>query len=372
MLRDTVTLAGRRVSAFRFCGVVGFACACFVAFALTAARDRSVGVEALLIVVAVAVFFALAFATLWTTGRENLVYYHHEIAVLCCVAAVAALLGAPVLAHLDATALGLGAFLACGRVGCTLAGCCHGRPARRGLRYPEFYADVGPPAFLIGVPLVPVQLIEAAGAAALVCAGSVSVLAGAAPGVGFALYVTGYGVLRFALETQRGDLRRPHWRGVSAAQWTSLLVCAVIVALGAAGVLEASPLHVAALVLVACGTAAIALGLFPRPRHLLGPRHVHELHARLTALQAPGEPVATARTVASVRVSRGKLPGAEHYALSRDGEPLTAEEIRQLTGLIGWLRHPRARVQVIAGAAGVAHVTFRSPDAEVAPGSKAG
>ena len=31
--------------------------------------------------------------------------------------------------YLDATALGLGAFLACGRVGCTLAGCCHGRPA---------------------------------------------------------------------------------------------------------------------------------------------------------------------------------------------------------------------------------------------------
>lgn len=361
MLRDTVTLGGRRVLAFRVCGLLGFACACAVALALTAARGRSAAVEALLIVVAVAAFFALALATKWLTGRENLVYYHHEIAVLCCVAATAALLGAPVLAHLDATALGLGAFLACGRVGCTLAGCCHGRPARRGLRYPEPYADVGPPAFLIGVPLVPVQLLEAAGAAALVAAGSVAVATGATAGTGFALYVTGYGVLRFALETQRGDLRRPHLYWVSEAQWTSLLVCAVVVALGAAGLLEPSPLHAAALVLLAAATATVALGFFPRPRHLLAPRHVHELSARLAVLQAAApEPVAAATTVAAVRVSCGTLPGADHYALSRDGEPLSAEEIQQLARLIGWLRHPRARVQIIEGAAGVAHVLFRT------------
>jgi hypothetical protein len=358
-LRDTVTIAGRPIPAFRLCGLVGLACACAVALSLTATRDRSLAVEAVLIAVAVAAFFALALLTQRLTGRENLVYYHHEIVVLCCVAAAAALLGAPVLGHLDATALGLGAFLACGRVGCTLAGCCHGRPARRGLRYPEAYADLGPPAYLIGVPLVPVQLLEAAGVAALVAAGAVAVAAGAAPGTGFALYVTGYGVLRFGLETQRGDLRRPHLRWVSAAQWTSLLVCAVVVALGAAEVLEPSALHVAAFVLLAAATAAIALGIAPRPRHLLAPRHVHELSARLTLLHgAAPERIATARTDAAVRISCGALPHADHYALSRDGDPLSDEEVEQLARVIGWLRHPRARARVMAGVADVTHVLF--------------
>src|SRR4051794_21512724 len=128
---------------FRTFGVLGFAASVAIALAVTAARGRSVAVEAALIATAGAVFWALAFATRAATGRETLVYYHHEIAVLAAVAAVAAVLGAPVLAHLDATALGLGAFLSLGRVGCLSAGCCHGRPARRGVRYGPAYAGEG-------------------------------------------------------------------------------------------------------------------------------------------------------------------------------------------------------------------------------------
>ena len=45
------------------------------------------------------------------------------------------LLDAPVLSYLDVTVLSLGLFLAWGRLGCLMAGCCHGRPQNWGVRY---------------------------------------------------------------------------------------------------------------------------------------------------------------------------------------------------------------------------------------------
>ena len=102
-------------STFRTCGWIGFGAACAVALGVCADRGLSIATELALIATSVAVFLGLALATKAVTGRETLTYYHHEIAVLAAVAGVAAALGAPVLAHLDATALGLGAFLACGR-----------------------------------------------------------------------------------------------------------------------------------------------------------------------------------------------------------------------------------------------------------------
>src|SRR5262249_33355556 len=145
-------------------------------------------------------------------GREALIYYHHEIAVLAVTALAAWALGAPVAAHLDAQALGLGAFLAFGRLGCLCAGCCHGRPARRGgVVYGAAPEAGGVAAPRRGVPLVPVQAIEAAAVCALVV---VAALASARPGAAFALYVSGYAVIRFALETQRGDACRPYRHGL--------------------------------------------------------------------------------------------------------------------------------------------------------------
>src|SRR3954451_8347313 len=101
---DRLRLAGREVSSFQVCGLTGFAASCAVALGLCAARGLSLRDEALLIALAVAVFLGLAVATVAITGSETLIYYHHEIAVLAGVAGLAALLGAPVLAHLDATA----------------------------------------------------------------------------------------------------------------------------------------------------------------------------------------------------------------------------------------------------------------------------
>jgi len=96
---------------------------------------------------------------------------------------------------------------ACGRIGCFLAGCCHGRNG------------------------LPVQLYEAAGllAIALVCRVALSDIerGRARRGVGFAAYLVLYGVLRIALDPFRADGRAERYLGFSHQQ---LLALSVLVA----------------------------------------------------------------------------------------------------------------------------------------------
>ena len=83
-------IAGREIPSFRVCGLIGFGAAVGVALGVSAGRSLSLATELALIVTAVAVFFSLALVSKAVTGRERLVYYHHEIAVLGVVAAVTA------------------------------------------------------------------------------------------------------------------------------------------------------------------------------------------------------------------------------------------------------------------------------------------
>jgi len=334
--------------------LAGLAAAIAVALTLSAARHVSLTAELGLIATAIVAFLGLALATRAITGREVLVYYHHEILVLSAVAGVAALTGTPVLAALDVTAVGLGAFLAFGRVGCLLAGCCHGRPARHGAVYGAHHVAMGFPAYLEGTPVVPVQAIEATCVAALVVA--CIVLVPATPGAAFGVYVTGYAVIRFALELWRGDPARRYWNGLSEAQWTSLAVVSAVSVLAAAGVLPGLPLHVAALAVL----IAAALAVRRRPvRSLLDPRHVRELAALLPPPR-PGRPVVVATSL-GVRLSAGKMDGIRHYTLTRSGPPLRTEQAVELARLVVWLGGGDPTDEVLAGAAGAYHLLLSEP-----------
>ena len=342
----------RRLSAFRVCGVAGFAAACAVALAICAGRGLSLGVEAVLIATAVLVFATVGLATKAITGRESLTYYHHEIAVLAAVALMAWALGAPVLGHLDATALGLGAFLAFGRVGCALSGCCHGRRAARGLRYGPEFAGRGLPPYLVGVALVPVQLVESAVASTLVVLGAC--MAGTRPGAAFGLYVSGYAVARFGLETLRGDPVRRYARGLSEAQWTSLAVVAAMTVLALAGTIPGRAEHLVALALL------LAWAPIAARRHsgdVLHPRHVRELARALT--QEPSSPVTPVQTSLGLRISTGDTDGTHHYTLSRTGPPLASGEGRELAELVAWLDGLGEVPQVVEGVAGTVHLLDR-------------
>lgn len=99
-----------------------------------------------------------------------------------------------------------------GRIGCFLAGCCHGRPTD----VPWAVTFTDPAAMVprkwLGVPLHPTQLYECAaeGLIALL----LYKLLDKKPGTVTAAYFMLYGVLRFILENYRGD-------GVPASGWLS-------------------------------------------------------------------------------------------------------------------------------------------------------
>lgn len=126
---------------------------------------------------------------------------------------------------------------AVGRVGCFFAACCHGAPCDLpwAVSFTHPLALVAPA--LRGVPVHPVQLYDALGEVALGSfllvyalpkARAHEMRAGAVPGFWsdgalMALYMLGYGVLRFLLEFVRADVRGGFDAlGLTSYQWISV------------------------------------------------------------------------------------------------------------------------------------------------------
>ena len=340
----------RGVAAFRVSGGAGLVAAVAVAFGVVAMRGGSPLAMAAIAVSAVGTFLAVATAHRLVTGTERLVYYHHEIAVLAIAAAVAAALGEPVPASLDAVALGIGAFLAFGRLGCFMVGCCHGRPHRWGVRYGHAHTATGLAPALVGVRLFPVQLAEAALAAVIVTAGLALVVAGGAPGDAFTLYVGAYAVVRFGLEEARGDVDRPHLAGFSQPQWLSL-ACAGAVALLAAGGAVRWHAWDGAVVAIAAGMGLVALRRRSRAHGAaLDPAHLQELAAAIRRTSATGGTLPVVeRTSLGLNVSAG--PG--HVTLSGVVDPSLARALAGYAmGALDAPGHPEVRT----GAEGSVHL----------------
>ena len=279
--------------------------------------------------------------------------------MLAAVALVARALGAPVLGHLDATALGLGAFLAFGRIGCTLSSCCHGRRSARGCVTAPSSRSVGCRPISSMSRWRPSSSWSHVIAAALVLVGALAIPR--TPGAAFGFYVTAYAVARFGLETLRGDPVRRYARGLSEAQWTSLGVVAVMTALALAGVIPGRAGHLAAAGLLAVWAPVAARR---HPRDVLHPRHVRELAG---ALAGPPPPSLTpARTALGVSVSVGETDGTRHYTLSRAGAPFGPAQGRDLAVLVAWLDRLPEIPQVIEGVGGTVHLLVGHPTARPA------
>ncbi|HBE88786.1 MAG TPA: hypothetical protein DDW67_06560 [Elusimicrobia bacterium] len=119
-----------------------------------------------------------------------------------------------------------------GRIGCLLAGCCHGAAAHGapGIVFSDPLCLVEPS--LLGVPLHPVQLYEAVGNFAIFGLLHLAWRRRSKPlsGSVTALYVLLYSALRFALEFMRGDDRGGLTAGLSQAQLISLAAAAAAAA----------------------------------------------------------------------------------------------------------------------------------------------
>ncbi|MGB6006087.1 MAG: prolipoprotein diacylglyceryl transferase family protein [Ornithinimicrobium sp.] len=170
-------------------------------------------------------------------GSSDWVWHEHELVVLVVAGAVGIWVGRP-LAVLDVTVTALLVILAVGRIGCLLAGCCHGREVKSSgwaVHYGPTHVCGGLPPQLIGVPLAPIQLFESAGA--LVLAVGAFTIPGLPPG---AVLVAGLGAratLRIVLESYRGDRRRPDGLGLSTPQgWAVAMAVCLLLASAASAV----------------------------------------------------------------------------------------------------------------------------------------
>ncbi len=120
-----------------------------------------------------------------------------------------------------------------GRLGCFMAGCCHGRPTDVpwAVVFRDPASQVRPD--LLGAPLHPTQLYEAFGEA--VIAGVLYFLLlrteRSRPGLVIAAYFALYGVLRFALEFYRGDTVPLGALGLTGGQGLSLGLLAASVSI---------------------------------------------------------------------------------------------------------------------------------------------
>jgi hypothetical protein len=373
LAQPSISVGRRACSSFHVCGAAGLTCAIATGIALTGSLGLSFLVLAAVAVAAVATFLVLALGTKLLLGEERLIYYHHEVAILAAVTVLLWVLGQPVLAYLDVTILGVGAFLFCGRVGCFMVGCCHGRPHHWGVRYGPEHADAGFTPYLVGVRLFPIQLVEAVWVFVAVLVGIALVLRGGAPGEALAWYVIVYDLGRFTFEFMRGDPARPYRAGFSEGQWTSLLLMLVIATAELGGLMPLHGWHIAATAGV--GLTMMALTWYRRGRNghrLLSARHTQELAVAVELISGLGDGVAAvipdrlipvATTSVGIRISAGYIDEpigrTRHYTMSREGAALSAGDAHALGDLLIRLERRSGPVELHAGRHGAFHYLVR-------------
>ena len=157
---------------------------------------------------------------LFTSPGGGFVYYGSTLAVVGACFLGATWVRARRLELLDVLLVAVPLLHAFGRIGCFLAGCCHGSSCE--LPWAVTFRDgVGPR----DVPLHPVQLYEAAGELALFAWLWLRVRRRAAFDGQVALtYACGYALLRIATEQFRGERQASDSHGRTIALWISLLV----------------------------------------------------------------------------------------------------------------------------------------------------
>jgi Prolipoprotein diacylglyceryl transferase len=353
---------GGRWAGFTVCGAAGLVVAAGWTLAVARAAGRPEWLVLALAGAMVGALLAVAAAEAAVAGHARLVCFHAEVAALAAAAGMLALARQPVLASLDVAAPGLAVFLACGRVGCLVAGCCHGRPAARGMRYGARHVAEGLPVEYAGVTLRPVPALEAGALAAMAVAATAVVLGGAPPGTALAAYLLAHVAVRFWLEPLRGDPGRPYAAGLSEAQWTAVAVVAAGGLAAAAG-WRAVPTGAALAAGVAVGAGVALVAARADAGRLRHPAHALAVAGLVRGAEAARGGLVAATTPLGVRVSASHRDDGRggvrcHYAFSRPapGPPLRPAEAAAL-GRMAVAAGPGGRPQAAhLSAGGVYHV----------------
>ncbi|WP_206791916.1 prolipoprotein diacylglyceryl transferase family protein [Amycolatopsis sp. MtRt-6] len=346
MTDATWTVPGRWARrGFPATGAAGLVLALTLSLLLARATGMPVALVPALGAAMLLAFLAVAAGGGLVTGRPRLVCLHGEAAAFAAAAGLLLLLHRPVLDGLGVVAPGVGLFLAAGRIGCLSAGCCHGRPARWGVRYGERHVAAGLPAEYAGVPLVPVAAVEAV---ALAGTAAVAALVTAGGGPGFGWYLGLHLVVRFWLEFLRGDEDRPVFGLLTEAQWTALAGTGVLVSTPAG---PPAPVSAVLVVLLLAGVGVAARRA--EATRLCRDGHLRRLAGLVRrAAAAPGDPVL-------IDEDRGLRLSASHrhYAFSRPGAPLGRAGLAAL-GRVVAATGPSGRPRRLTSPSGVHHVSI--------------
>ena len=164
------------------------------------------------------ILYPLSIFKIWQGG---LVYYGGFIAAIIFAGAYAKRKKIHLLKLGDffAPALALGHAL--GRIGCFFAGCCYGKES--GLPWAVVFINKHS-LTVRGKPLHPTQLYEAFANLLLFVFLHFYSKKEHKPGVSFAVYITGYTVLRFIIEFFRVDYRGVQYFGFSVSQIISIFL----------------------------------------------------------------------------------------------------------------------------------------------------
>ncbi len=364
-----IRLSERSWSTFSVCGYTGLILAVFLTMALGTSLGLSRWVMSGMMFCALWTFLGLAMITKIITGEENLTYYHHQMAILIMIAFLLKLLRQPILPYLDVTILGIGIFLSCGRMGCFMVGCCHGRPHRWGVCYGQEHVDKGFRPYLVDVRLFPIQVLESLWVLFIVIGGVALVLSKRyQAGDILAWYMVMYGLGRFCLEFLRGDPGRFYFLYFSEAQWTSFILMGTLVWAELSGILPYHSWHavVAVGVLFFMSVAFLVRKLDRMEKcKLLHPDHVKEVAEAIETLSRRcrvHESIPVMRTSLGLQMSGHKIKKSgnaiDHYALSNKYGLLSDKRVKTLARLILQLRYPTCSIEVIKGNRGVFHLFF--------------
>lgn len=371
--RLTVQLFKWKISSFHFYGVMGFIVGTVLGACIAYALQISVPIVLLLSAIGAAMFFALAIGAKVITGEESIVYYHHEIAILTMCAIVLSVMHEPVLVYLDITILGVATFLAFGRIGCFSVGCCHGKPARGGVRYGHDHVAAGFAFYYEDIPLFPIQLVESIFVFAVILTGTVLMLQQAAPGTVLILYTAVYGTFRFAVEFFRGDAERPYFKGLSEAQWTTLLLIAVSLVFSVTDLVPFYPWHIGLSLLLFIAGIVVVVRSNPE-QSMTSPIHIRQIATALNdneesstegrSISLSAVSVNTFQTDLGLKFSKGQvMEGSSlvrHYTVSCPAPSLLTEEsIKKIATVIQQLQKHHGEFEIQEKRNAVFHILFK-------------
>ena len=360
------------IHAFHFFGVLGFVTGTLLGVLLCYLLNFSISIILIMSFTGAATFFLLAILAKVITGKEVIVYYHHEIAILIACSCVLRIFHWPVLQYMDITMLGIGTFLGFGRIGCLSVGCCHGRPAKKGVVYSNEHVEAGFTPYYEGIVLLPVQLIESVFVLFVVATGSLLIINNVLPGTFLIFYTVVYGAFRFTLEFFRGDPERPYFWGLSEAQWTTLLLITVSIFTSLTGITPLYNWHIVIAGLLFILSAIIILRNNSTNK-LTNPRHIKQIAIALNKAYRDQLPVIEPTSPVSINIfqtkqglnlSKGRLnKGGDmlnHYTIScKKKNLLTMAIVQKLATIIQQIQKHKNQFEIYERQNAVFHILFK-------------